>query len=828
MADDGGFQPERGIKKRRLHGACDMCRKKKVKCDSANMPGNVCSNCIMFNSECTHVLANSRKRAVKKPVTPNFQSPGSSYLSTPSFSGLPEAVNVVRDTPSSRRELTESVLSASYIFPEELSVAHNTIFELATYARSLEQQLTAAPNSPGSVRSSESGPSLPSPSNPSSSDEYEDEKIQITIGHPMRQMTINNKTVDSFFGKTSDMVFIKSALDAKAEYSNGAGASGAMATKRSEFWSTFPWQFGPELLQRPLEFPSPELTSVLIRHYFEDYHHLFPILHRQIFEKQVANGRHRSDSRFGLLLLSICAIGSRFVDLNDPRMLEEGVLDPSEAETTKKHSLGWKWFRQIGYRAMNVELPSATTLPDVCELQLIINYIMFAQPTTAPDMCWLLLGQGVRYAFAVGVHRKSFRGGPASVSSEKELWKRAFWGLVVIDVFMSAFLGRPRATNPAECDIEFPVDCDDEYWDHADPELNFKQPPTKPSTISAYIRLLKLLDIYGFAQRSLFAVRKSSLNIDIPLASEQEDQIVNELDKALNEWVDETPDHLRWNPHMYKDNKYFFNQAAALYVNYYWVQIHIHRTFIRGRGARNREKAFTSLAVCANAARSSTRLMDVQNREGDLPVPFPGTQMVLFNSAIVLLLKIWGGKSSGLATDPHRDLSDVHTSVRVLKTYEERWQIAGRLCDILTELISFSEIAPAPASREANSLKRPRSDFIDDPHDPQESTESSAVVSLSSGSDPQWEETFPSGLPLYAEDLGRLPLHGSIPDLSGGDNSGDDAAFWANFLAGAPTAHTGSSWPQMLAAQGGGQGGNNLNGTALATWSGTPGEYGWA
>ena len=79
---------------------------------------------------------------------------------------------------------------------------------------------------------------------------------------------------------------------------------------------------------------------------------------------------------------------------------------------------------------------------------------------------------------------------------------------------------------------------------------------------------------------------------------------------------------------MYKDNRYFANQAAALHVNYYWVQIQIHRKFIRGRAAnRNKTKAFTSLAVCANAARSSVRLMEVQDREGGLPVPFPGTQV---------------------------------------------------------------------------------------------------------------------------------------------------------------------------------------------------------
>ncbi|KAJ7268782.1 hypothetical protein B0H12DRAFT_66950 [Mycena haematopus] len=38
--------PVPGSKKRRLQGACDICRSKKIKCDSAKMPNNICSNCI--------------------------------------------------------------------------------------------------------------------------------------------------------------------------------------------------------------------------------------------------------------------------------------------------------------------------------------------------------------------------------------------------------------------------------------------------------------------------------------------------------------------------------------------------------------------------------------------------------------------------------------------------------------------------------------------------------------------------------------------------------------------------------------------------------------
>jgi len=57
-------------KKRRIPNACDICKKKKsqysepemclylrlalVRCDSAEMPNNRCSNCIQLGIECTH------------------------------------------------------------------------------------------------------------------------------------------------------------------------------------------------------------------------------------------------------------------------------------------------------------------------------------------------------------------------------------------------------------------------------------------------------------------------------------------------------------------------------------------------------------------------------------------------------------------------------------------------------------------------------------------------------------------------------------------------------------------------------------------------------
>ena len=47
--------------------------------------------------------------------------------------------------------------------------------------------------------------------------------------------------------------------------------------------------------------------------------------------------------------------------------------------------------------------------------------------------------------------------------------------------------------------------------------------------------------------------------------------------------------------------------------------------------------------------------------------------MALFAAGIVLLLNIWGGKRSGVATDPAREMEDVHKAMKMLKSMERRY-----------------------------------------------------------------------------------------------------------------------------------------------------------
>ena len=59
--DDGG-SGERGQKRRRIARACDMCRKKKIKCDG-KMPK--CSHCENYKTECIFT-PQEKKRAPTK------------------------------------------------------------------------------------------------------------------------------------------------------------------------------------------------------------------------------------------------------------------------------------------------------------------------------------------------------------------------------------------------------------------------------------------------------------------------------------------------------------------------------------------------------------------------------------------------------------------------------------------------------------------------------------------------------------------------------------------------------------------------------------------
>lgn len=74
---------------------------------------------------------------------------------------------------------------------------------------------------------------------------------------------------------------------------------------------------------------------------------------------------------------------------------------------------------------------------------------MFARGTTGPSVAWVFVSIGLRKAQDVGAHRRNVYQDKPTV--DEELWKRAFWSLILFDRLGGANLGRGCSVNEEEC-----------------------------------------------------------------------------------------------------------------------------------------------------------------------------------------------------------------------------------------------------------------------------------------------------------------------------------------------------------------------------------------
>lgn len=124
---------------------------------------------------------------------------------------------------------------------------------------------------------------------------------------------------------------------------------------------------------------------------------------------------------------------------------------------------------------------------------------------------------------------------------------------------------------------------------------------------------------------------------------------------------------VRWDPS--RENDLFFNQSAILYAQYYQTQIFIHRPFIPKPGKPS-PLSFPSLAICANAARSCSHIVDLQRRRESHVLYLNATSALC--AGIVLLVNIWGAKQAGVRFDVAKERADVRKCLEAISACETR------------------------------------------------------------------------------------------------------------------------------------------------------------
>lgn len=111
----------------------------------------------------------------------------------------------------------------------------------------------------------------------------------------------------------------------------------------------------------------------------------------------------------------------------------------------------------------------------------------------------------------------------------------SFWRTIRQSLSLTSFFG-------TSFDLDYPIECDDEYWETGDHRQDFKQPPGKPSAITGFVRLIKLLEILALAHRTLYSTKKSKTLSGL-VGDGWEQRVVTQLDSSMNQWKDSLPDH---------------------------------------------------------------------------------------------------------------------------------------------------------------------------------------------------------------------------------------------------------------------------------------------
>ncbi|KAL0577367.1 Gypsy retrotransposon integrase-like protein 1 [Marasmius crinis-equi] len=545
---------------------------------------------------------------------------------------------------------------------------------------------------------------------------------------------------DKYFGITSAQVLLRHGQLAKKEcFENRLDIFPQDYYKRPQFWTHPSWEkpFIPTALPPRFRFPPHDLMSNLISSYFSKVNLIYPLLHRPSFEASILDGLHLVEPQLACILLLVCSLGSKYT--NDTRVFANSV------EQGKELSSGWQWYEQVeSYRKTLSPFTSS-----LLELQYHCLVVLYVHGLFVPSSTWTLIGSGVRVGVEIGLHRRPAKN--RQRTSEDELKLRAFWVLVAMDRVVSSWLGRPCVIQDGDIDADYPTECDDEYWQNDGSPLVFRQPPNTPSKISFFVHYLKLCEIISFAMITVHSARKPKLAIGL-IPDDWDCRLVEHLNASMRSWLDDLPEHLRWKPR--SEDDIFLPQSAFIYTVYYFTEIQIQRPVFQQNSSLR--------SITVGAAKSALEVLHTLIEKRHV-LYLPEMVFSCLTSIIVLLTDMWKTKKVRQTDfDGQQAAADAERAFKVLREFESRYCLAGRLSDLLADLsLGLEEVVPT-TKESSGSTQPPHPQYLAAPVNTASSTSQPSSSSESGISPPGWHP--PHGLSETAI------THGSIPTSPYPDN----------------------------------------------------------
>jgi hypothetical protein len=597
----------RDSKRRRIARACDMCRKKKIKCDG-KMPK--CSHCENYKTECifTHV---EKKRAPPKGAKyiEGLENRLGRMENLLRLSGLLAEDDVGRtDLGTLEKRLAEQ--QHHHRHHRSSTSSPNSPFE---YNSHWESRNTGSPDhanppertssaikdklSPAQVSHSQ-GP-LPDPLEPFQKDAKEVDEL----ADQMCSLITNNCGETRYIGSSSGFSIFSPRGVQWVNDKTGDRSFQHMITSSSDektYWDHWKPEVFDDLFQRRIFKPLPgrQECYALLKDYFENFNSIFPLFHEPTF-------MHLVDKHYSLEPYD----GSGWwASLNVALAIGHRLRVMSNAAGAEEDDVAWAYLKNA--MAVLSELTMRNT--DLLSVQALIGMALFLQGTPNPQPSFFLLAAAIRLAHSIGLHK---RGSGFNLNEvENEQRKRVFWIAYILDKDICLRSGRP----PAQDDDDMNVDLPSENPPDNVGNIPIPEDGSGRSTMNLFRLNCQFAQIQSKVYKQLYSVR----------ASRQSDgellNTIGELDAALEEWKDQIPIDYRPEHEIKSVHTPLVLHVVVLHFAYYNCLTTIHRMSVhhgywtsrlsdyavQGLNARPlNPRVFMSAALCVNAARTSIGLI---------------------------------------------------------------------------------------------------------------------------------------------------------------------------------------------------------------------------
>ncbi|KAG8630076.1 hypothetical protein KVT40_001695 [Elsinoe batatas] len=667
--NDGGDS-----KRRRIARACDMCRKKKIKCDG-KMPK--CSHCENYKTECIFTQVEKKRNPPK----------GAKYIE-----GL-----------ENRLGRMESLLRMSGLLAED----DGGRTDLGTLEKRLAEQArghsmtSGSASPPGREKSTSlhgtprmnhvSSPQSVDTSSPKSSGTKrppEEKKEVEALADQMCSLVTNNVGETRYIGSSSGFsIFSLKGIEWVREKTGDDSFQEMIQNAAANDQQWYQWKpevFGDIFGRRTFQPLPPKHVAVsLLKDFFENFNCMFPLFHEPTFMHLV----HKHYS------LEPYEGSGWWACLNVALAVAHRMRVMSNVSGSEEDQLAWMYLKN----ALAVQSELTMRNNDLLSVQALLGIALFMQGTPNPQPSFFFVAAAIRLSHSIGLHK---RGSDFKLNEvENEQRKRVFWIAYMLDKDMALRSGRPPTQDDDDMNVELPSE---------DPPDNIGNVPS--SNPSGKFNLFRLMAEFATIQsrvyKQLYSV-KASKQTDGELLN-----TIGELDNELEAWKDSIPPEYRPENEIKAQHAPLVLHIVCIHFAYYNCLTTIHRMAVHhgywtsrlsdfaiaGLNARPlNPRVFMSAALCVNAARTSISLIKYVP-QGDHACVW----LVLYypiSALVTLFANVLQNPQDVRARSDVRLMSSVVEFLTMLAAEESHGHVR-RMLSICVEFERISRMALEKAERE--------------------------------------------------------------------------------------------------------------------------------